>query len=71
VPLARGLARGQHQVHISAGQGALIDGFVVQDRPAWPLGWAAGAVVVGLAGLGWLMVWQGLGLRKLAKSQKT
>jgi hypothetical protein len=58
VPVASGLPRGQHLVHISAGQGAVVDGFVVQDRPAWPLRWAAGAgaMVVGVAALGWLVV---------------
>ena len=60
VPLARGLPRGQHQVHINAGQGAVIDGFVVQDGPAWVLRRVAGAaaVVVGMVGLGWLTLTQ-------------
>lgn len=56
VPIARGLPKGQHEVHISAGQGAVIDAFVVQDRPTWGLQRAVGvaAMVVGLAALGWL-----------------
>ncbi len=46
VPVARNLRRGQHQVHITARQGAVIDGFVVQDRPTWVLQRVVGAAMV-------------------------
>ena len=57
VPIARGLPQGQHEVHIRAWHGAVIDGFIVDARRAWSLGGALGAsaVVVSLAVLGWLM----------------
>jgi len=60
VPVARNLRRSQHEVHINAGQGAVLDGFVVQDRPTWWLQRTVGmaAMVVGLVALGWLLVWQ-------------
>ncbi len=60
VPVARRLRQGQHEVHINAGQGAVIDGFVVQNRPIWGLRRAVGAaaMVVGLAALGWLTISQ-------------
>jgi hypothetical protein len=61
VPIARGLRQGQHEVHIAARSGAVIDGFVVRDRPTWLVRRAvgAGAVVVGLITLAWLTIWQG------------
>jgi hypothetical protein len=57
VPVARGLRQGQHQGHITAHQGAVIDGFIVQDRPVWWLGRAVGALamITSLSALGWLM----------------
>jgi hypothetical protein len=56
VPIARRLRRGQHDVHITAQHGAVIDGFVVQDRPTWLVQRAVGAtaMVVSLVALGWL-----------------
>jgi hypothetical protein len=60
VPVARGLAPGQHQVLITAQEGAAIDGYFVQDRPIWLLQRAVGAIAaaVGLVALGWLWVSQ-------------
>lgn len=60
VPVARGLAQGQHQVLITAQEGAVIDGFFVQDRPIWLLKRAVGAIAVtaGLMALGWLYLSQ-------------
>jgi hypothetical protein len=62
VPLAQGLPRGQHQVHVNAhfdlqaGPGPAIDGFVVARQPAVWLrrGVGAAALAVGLVALGWL-----------------
>jgi hypothetical protein len=58
VPIARGLRRGQHDVHITAYQAPIIDGFIVQDRSIWWLRRAVGgvAVLVGLAALAWLIL---------------
>jgi hypothetical protein len=58
VAIARGLPRDQHQVHITAHHGPVIDGFIVQDRATWWLGRAVGvlAVITSLSALGWLMV---------------
>jgi hypothetical protein len=58
VPIVRGLRRGQHELHITAQPGAVIDGFVVQDRPTWLILRAvgAGAVVLSLVALGWLTI---------------
>jgi hypothetical protein len=57
VPVARGLAPGQHQVLITAQEGAAIDGFFVQDRPVWLLQRFLGAIAmaIGLMALGWLL----------------
>jgi hypothetical protein len=57
VPIARGLPPRQHDVHITAHDGAVIDGFIVKDRPIWWLKRVVGmgAVAVGLAALAWLM----------------
>jgi hypothetical protein len=56
VPIAKGVPRGQHLVHITAWGGAVIDGFIVQDGPRWWLQRGAGAtaVVGSLVALGWL-----------------
>jgi hypothetical protein len=60
VPVVRNLRQGHHEVHITARKGAVIDGFIVQDRPTWEIRRAVGAaaMVVGLAALGWLMILQ-------------
>ncbi len=57
VPVAKGLPRGQHLVQITAWRGAVIDGFIVQDRSSWWLqrGAGAAAVVGSLVTLGWLL----------------
>ena len=58
VPIARGLRRGQHDVHISAYHASVIDGFIVQDRSIWWLKRAVGGVamlLVCLVALVWLM----------------
>jgi hypothetical protein len=57
VQVARGLPRGHHQVHITASQNSVIDGFIVQDRPTWWLrrGVGAPAIATSLASLIWLM----------------
>ena len=56
VPIARGLPRGQHEVHITAWHGPVIDGFIVADRRSWWLGRVLGAsaVIASLAVLVWL-----------------
>ena len=58
VPVARGMPSGYHRVEITASQGAILDGFIVEDRPAWWLPRAVGlaALAVGLGALGWLLV---------------
>jgi hypothetical protein len=58
VPIAKSLRRGQHEVHITAQRGAVIDGFVVQDRPTWLVHRAVGAaaVILGLAALAWFVI---------------
>jgi hypothetical protein len=55
VPIARGLPQGHHQVQITGGGGATIDGFIVRDRPIWLLQRVLGAAVVigGLLALVW------------------
>jgi hypothetical protein len=60
VPIARNLRQDQHVVRITAHDGAVIDGFVVQDRPIRLVQRVAGvaAVIVALAALGWLFVSQ-------------
>ena len=60
VPVARRLRRGQHQVHITAHHGAVIDGFIVKDRPSWGFQRVVGAVgvITSLAALAWLMTKQ-------------
>jgi hypothetical protein len=60
VPVVTGLRQGQHEVHITAQPGAVIDGFVVQDRPTWLIRRVivAGGAIVALMALGWLTLWR-------------
>jgi hypothetical protein len=46
VPIARGLPSGHHQVHVTASQNSAIDGFIVQNRPAWPLSRVVGVAAI-------------------------
>jgi len=58
VPVARHLRKGHHKVRITARQGAVIDGFIVQDRPTCSVQRVVGAaaIMVSLAALVWFMV---------------
>ncbi len=64
VRVARNLRQGQHDVHITARKGAVIDGFIVQDRPTWSVQRTARAaaiivglvVTAGLVALAWFLV---------------
>jgi hypothetical protein len=58
VPIARRISRRQHQVQITASADAIIDGFIVQDRPSWwyRQGVGGAAIIASLLALGWLFM---------------